>query len=70
MKSLKKELMIYAALLLALSAVLHPERLSLLDSSNWWHPFLYTFFVYALLAVVRLIVGWAIGIVRRFDAKI
>ena len=60
-KIFKRELLIYATILLVLILVMHPDmitdpktRLGLMQQhQNYIHPLLYTFFVYLILFVLR-----------------
>lgn len=65
-KLLRKELIIYTALLTLLIVLIHPdmlsnpiERLSMMqDHSNYIHPLLYTFFIYLIVFFFRAIIGF------------
>jgi len=62
-KTLKKELLIYTALLTALISLMHPDlltepkvRLGLMqEMGNYVHPLLYTLFVYLVLYFFRAV---------------
>ncbi len=73
-KILKKELIIYTALLTLLILLMHPDMLSdpvsrlgaMQEIGNYIHPLLYTFFVYLILYFFRFVFGF---IMRLFDKK-
>lgn len=57
-KTLKKEFLIYLAILVTLSLLMHPERISMIESPfQLVHTFAWSFGVYVGVAVVRGIVG-------------
>ena len=55
-----KELIIYFCLLIILAFMMHgselPDRASALTLSSAWHPVVYSFVVYLVMALVRFIV--------------
>lgn len=61
-KILKKELLIYTALLILMIILIHPDllthpsmRLELMqEKGNYIHPFLYTIIIYIVLSVFRI----------------
>ncbi len=63
---LKKELIIYTALLTGLILLMHPDLLSeptirlglMQEMGNYIHPLLYTFFVYLILYFFRAVFGF------------
>ncbi|WP_373004627.1 hypothetical protein [Sulfurimonas sp.] len=71
---LKKELIIYTALLTLLIFLMHPDMLSdpivrlglMQDKANYIHPLLYTFFVYLILFFLRAVSGF---IAKLFEKK-
>ena len=71
---IKKELIIYTALLTLLILLMHPDMLSdpvtrlgaMQEMGNYIHPLLYTFFVYLVLFFFRFVFGL---IMKLFDKK-
>ncbi len=71
---LKKELVIYTALLTMLILLMHPDllsdptaRLGLMQTQgNYIHPLLYTFFVYLIIYFLRAIINFVVDF---FDKK-
>ncbi len=63
-KILKRELIIYTALLTALIVLMHPDLLSdptarlglMQEKENYIHPLLYTFFVYLVIYFFRALI--------------
>lgn len=63
---IKKELIIYTALLSVLIVLMHPNLLSdptarlglMQEKGNYVHPLLYTFFIYLVLYFVRFVIGF------------
>lgn len=72
-KLLKKELIIYTALLTMLIVLMHPDLLSdptarlglMQEKGNYIHPLLYTFFVYLILYFFRFVIGYIIKLVKK-----
>lgn len=72
-KILKKELIIYTALLTLLILLMHPDMLSdptvrlavMQQKSNYIHPLLYTFFVYLILYFFRAIYALVMKFIRK-----
>lgn len=72
-KIIKRELIIYSALLLLLIVLMHPDmltdpaaRLGLMQQhQNYVHPLLYTLFFYLILFVVRAAFGWILKLLKR-----
>jgi ABC-type multidrug transport system fused ATPase/permease subunit len=64
-KRLRIELLYFFGLLLVLALVQHPDLLSsplqrvqnMINSSNYIHPLLWTFVLYFIIAIVRIIVA-------------
>lgn len=64
-KKIRKELLIYLALLVVLALFQHPDLLSspltrlnfMLNRQNYFHPLLWTFIVYILIGFVRLVIS-------------
>lgn len=73
-KILRKELIIYTALLTLMIVLIHPdmltnpiERLHMMQvQSNYIHPLLYTFFIYLVVFFFRAIIGF---IMKLFNKK-
>ena len=76
-KIIKRELVIYSAILLVLILLMHPdmitnpaERLGLMQQhENYIHPLLYTFIVYLIVFALRAFVSWIIGLFRKDTNK-
>ncbi len=72
-KVLIRETAIFAVLLVVLALAIHPdllhtptERFSrMVDARNYYHPFLYTFLVYAVLFIIRFIVKKVFSLTRK-----
>lgn len=72
---IKKELLIYTALLTLLIVVMHPDlmsqptaRLALMqEKGNYIHPLLYTFFVYLVLYFLRQVGAF---VTKMFSKKV
>ena len=72
-KIIKRELVIYSAILLVLILLMHPDmitdpaaRLGMMQQhENYIHPLLYTFIVYLIVFALRALVGWVIGLFRK-----
>jgi len=72
-KVLIREAVVYTVLLILLSLLMHPdffshaqERLSHMHArENYYHPVIYTFFVYILLLFVRIVIKKVISIVKK-----
>jgi len=72
-KVLKKEFVIYTALLSVLIFMMHPDmlseptvRLGLMQvKSNYIHPLLYTFFVYLVLFFIRFIFNFILNLIKK-----
>ena len=70
---LKKELVIYTALLSVLIVLMHPDLLSvptarlglMQEKGNYIHPLLYTFFVYLILYFFRFVIGYILKLFRK-----
>ncbi len=65
-KLLRKEFIIYTALLTVLIGLMHPDLLSeptvrlglMQEKGNYVHPLLYTFFVYLIIYFLRFIIDF------------
>lgn len=72
-KILRKEFIVYTALLTVLIFLMHPDLLSdptarlglMQEKANYIHPLLYTFFIYLILYFFR----FAFSIVMKFIRK-
>ena len=70
---LKKELIIYTALLTFLIFLMHPDMLSdptirlglMQEKTNYIHPLLYTFFVYLIIYFFRAIFAFIMKLIRK-----
>ena len=68
-KILKKELIIYTALLTLFIVLIHPDMLSdpttrlglMQEHDNYIHPLLYTFFIYLVTYFFRAIFGFVMN---------
>ena len=73
-KLLRKELIVYTALLTVLILLMHPDILSeptvrlglMQEHGNYIHPLLYTFIIYLVLFFFRAIFGF---IMKFFDKR-
>jgi len=67
---MKKELLIYLAVLLLSALFMHPDLLldpvarfkTMIGRANYYHPFLFALGIYLLIGAIRLLVKW----IRRF----
>ncbi len=70
---IKKELIIYTALLTMLTFLMHPDLLSdptvrlgfMQEKENYIHPLLYTFFVYLILYFFRAIFNFVLKFFKK-----
>jgi len=70
---IKKELIIYTALLTGLILLMHPDLLSeptvrlglMQEMGNYIHPLLYTFFVYLVLYFFRAVFGFVMKFFKK-----
>jgi len=70
-KVLKKELLIYLAILVALSLYMHPERITMIESPfQLVHTFAWSFGAYVIVAVIRWIVSIFLKILKRKKAEV
>ena len=73
--AIKREALIYIAMLLVLTLVMHIDLLSnpasrfeiMVEKGNYSHPFLYTFIIYSIILIIRKILDFIIGL---FEKKI
>lgn len=60
-KLLIKEFIIYFTMLIILAILMHgsdlPHRFTVLPLSKAWHPFVYTFIIYLIVLLFRLLAG-------------
>ena len=71
--AIKREVLIYIAMLLLLAIVMHMDLLSdpasrfeiMVEKGNYSHPFLYTFFVYSILYIIRKVLDFIIGLFEK-----
>jgi hypothetical protein len=72
-KIIKRELIIYSAILVVLIVLMHPDMLSdpaarlglMQQHQNYIHPLLYTLFFYLILVVVRAAFNWITRLLTR-----
>ena len=70
---IKKELLIYLATLLILALIMHSDLLSdplsrlglMQDKGNYFHPFLYSFIVYAVILILRKTIDFVMGLFEK-----
>jgi hypothetical protein len=68
--AMKREILVYLVMLFVLSLVMHSDLLSdpfsrfqlMQEKENYSHPFLYTFFVYSILFIIRKVLDFIIGL--------
>ena len=66
----KREIFIYIAMILVLAVVMHIDLLSdpssrfqtMYEKGNYSHPFLYTFFIYSIIFIVRKTIDFIISL--------
>ena len=71
--AIKREIIIYIVMLLLLAVVMHIDLLSdpssrfqmMNEKENYSHPFLYTFFVYSILFIIRKMLDFIIGLFEK-----
>lgn len=59
--ALKKEFLLYLIMLFVLAFIMHSDLLSnpssrfetMYEKGNYTHPFLYTFFIYSIILIIR-----------------
>jgi uncharacterized membrane protein len=69
-KVLRKELLIYFVILVALSLFMHPERISMIDTPlKLLHAFAWSFGAYVVVAVLRWIVSVVLKVFKRKKAE-
>jgi hypothetical protein len=70
---IKRELLYYVITLVILALIMHIDLLSdplsridlMKEKENYSHPFLYSFAVYAIILIIRIIIDFFIGIFQR-----
>ena len=71
--AIKKEILIYLFILLALALVMHSDLLSnpflrlhnMHEKGNYSHPFLYSFVIYSTILILRKTIDFIIGIFEK-----
>jgi len=73
--ALKKEVLIYLVTLLILALIMHIDLLSdplarlstMHEKGNYFHPFIYSFIIYAVILILRKIIDFIMGL---FEKKV
>ena len=71
--AIKREILVYIVMFFVLSIVMHSDLLSdpsarfqmMTEKENYSHPFLYTFFVYSILFIIRKTLDFIIGLFEK-----
>ncbi len=71
--AIKREMLVYLLILFILTFVMHADLLSspsarfelMYEKGNYSHPFLYTFFVYTILFIIRKFLDFTIGLFEK-----
>ena len=71
--AIKREVLIYIAMLLVLALVMHNDLVSdpssrfqiMYEKGNYSHPFLYTFFVYSIIFLIRKTLDLITGLFKK-----
>ena len=71
--ALKKEALIYLGTLLILALVMHIDLLSdplsrlstMQEKGNYFHPFIYSFFIYAIILILRKMIDFIMGLFEK-----
>ena len=71
--AIKKEALIYLATLLILALIMHIDLLSdplsrlniMQEKENYFHPFLYSFIIYAVIFILRKIIDFIMGLFEK-----
>jgi hypothetical protein len=71
--AIKREIFVYLAIFFLLSIVMHSDLLSdpssrfqmMNEKENYSHPFLYAFFVYSILFIIRKVLDFIIGLFEK-----
>ncbi len=65
-KVIKKELIIYFVILVALALLMHPERITMIESPlQLLHAFAWSFGVYVIVAIIRWSVAFFIKLFKK-----
>jgi hypothetical protein len=71
--AIKREVIIYIAMLFVLTLLMHSDLLSnpsprfelMNKKGNYSHPFIYTFVIYSILLIIRKILDFIIGLFEK-----
>ena len=71
--TIKKESLIYLVTLLILALIMHIDLLSdplarldlMQQKENYFHPFLYSFIIYAVILILRKIIDFIMGLFEK-----
>lgn len=71
--AIKREVLIYIVMFIILTLLMHSDILNnpssrfqmMYEKGNYSHPFLYTFFIYSILFIIRKILDFIIGLFER-----
>lgn len=71
--AIKREFFVYLAIFFVLSILVHSDFLSdpssrfqmMNEKENYSHPFLYAFFVYSILFIIRKVLDFIIGLFEK-----
>lgn len=71
--AIKREIFVYIAIFFVLSIVMHSDFLSdpssrfqmMHEKENYSHPFLYSFFIYSILFIIRKVLDFILGLFER-----
>jgi len=71
--TIKKEALIYLATLLILALIMHIDLLSdplsrlsrMQEKGNFFHPFFYSFIIYAIILILRKIIDFIMGLFEK-----
>ena len=72
-QAMKKETLIYLVTLLILALIMHIDllsdpssRLSIMqEKGNYFHPFLYSFIIYAIIFILRKMIDFIMGLFEK-----
>jgi len=70
---IKKEILIYLSTLFVLALIMHIDLISdplsrlnaMQEKDNYFHPFLYSFIIYAIIFILRKIIDFIMGLFER-----
>lgn len=76
-KKLKIEIFYFMVILLVLAFIQHSDLLTspaqrvelMAEKGNFLHPLLWAFSVYAVVAIIRLIIGYIVGLKNRIKNR-